>query len=184
MEGDLSSEKTLPTAVSIYPNMECRGGSVPGPAQRRQQARKSSIPSGEERCREMLSLADTKSTEPRRRDISEAAAVEVPTAVPWITSRMLAESMAEMRYSLMEAGICQGKCHCAGVSLSFDPLCRAGRGLSPLPPLCWACSSPSPGTSSWFSLCPELLEKVNKLQGGIKRPAPIMPKITPTLPGH
>lgn len=129
----------------------------------------------------MLSLAETKSTEPRRRDISEAAAVEVPTAVPWITSKMLAESTAEMRYSLMEAGICRGKCHCAGVSLSFPLLCRAGRGLSPLPALCCACSSPSPGTSAWlrtpktsscFSLCPELLEKVNKLQGGITRPAP------------
>lgn len=85
--------------------------SVPGAAQSRQQARKSSIPSGEERCREMLSLAEMKSTEPRCRDISEAAAVDVPTAVPWITSRMLAESMAETRYSLMEAGICQGKRH-------------------------------------------------------------------------
>lgn len=59
----------------------------------------------------MLSLAEMKITEPRCRDISEAAAVEVPTAVPWITNKMLAESMAEMRYSLMEAGICQGKCH-------------------------------------------------------------------------
>lgn len=73
--------------------------------QRRQQARKSSIPSGEETCREMLSLAEMKNTEPRRKVISDVAPVEVPTAVPWITSRMLAESTAEMRYSLIE-GIC------------------------------------------------------------------------------
>lgn len=46
---------------------------------------------------EMLSLAEMKITEPRRRVISDAAAVEVPMAVPWITSRILAESSAEMR---------------------------------------------------------------------------------------
>lgn len=101
------------------------GGSVPGPAQRRQQARKSSIPSGEESWREMLSLAAMKSTEPRRRAISEAAAVEVPTAVPWITSKMLAESTAETRYSLMEAGICNGKGD-HGVSVPLS--CRQGTG--------------------------------------------------------
>lgn len=30
LEGELSSEKTLPTPVSIYSNMECCGGGVPG----------------------------------------------------------------------------------------------------------------------------------------------------------
>lgn len=72
-------------------------GDAGDPAQSRQQARKSSIPSDEDRCMEMLSLAEMKITEPRRRVISDAAAVEVPMAVPWITSRILAESSAEMR---------------------------------------------------------------------------------------
>ena len=42
-------------------------------------------------------MAEMKITEPRRRVISDAAAEEVPMAVPWITSRILAESSAEMR---------------------------------------------------------------------------------------
>lgn len=103
-------------------NRGAMGGKRPAAAQRRQQARKSSIPSGEERWREMLSLAEMKSTEPRRRVISEAAAVEVPTAVPWITSKMLAESTAETRYSLMEEGICNRKAHRGLVSPSFSSL--------------------------------------------------------------
>lgn len=108
-------------------------GSIPGPAQRRQQARKSSIPSGEERWREMLSLAEMKSTEPRRRVISEAAAVEVPTAVPWITSKMLAESMAEMRYSLMEGGICNGKGHHGLSLLQIFFSSESWKGVIPVP---------------------------------------------------
>lgn len=81
----------------------------------------------------MLSLAEMKSTEPRRRLISEAAAVEVPTAVPWITSKMLAESTAETRYSLMEAGICNGKGH---HSFNLPQCWRAGSGTPPLPLCC------------------------------------------------
>lgn len=73
----------------------------------------------------MLSLAEMKSTEPRCRVISDAAAVEVPTAVPWITSKMLAESTAETRYSLIEAGICNGKGD-HGVSVPLS--CRQGTG--------------------------------------------------------
>lgn len=86
----------------------------------------------------MLSLAEMKSTEPRCRDISEAAAVEVPTAVPWITSKMLAESMAEMRYSLMEAGICQGKCHCGWSVPQLSSSLESWKGTvsMPTPLLC------------------------------------------------
>lgn len=83
----------------------------------------------------MLSLAEMKSTEPRRRVISEAAAVEVPTAVPWITSKMLAESTAETRYSLMEAGICNGKGH---RGMSPSPILfslESWKGVIPVPTL-------------------------------------------------
>ena len=83
----------------------------------------------------MLSLAEMKSTEPRRRVISEAAAVDVPMAVPWITSKMLAESTAEMRYSLMEGGICNGNGH-HGLSLPqifFSS--ESWKGVIPIPTL-------------------------------------------------
>lgn len=112
----------------------------------------------------MLSLAEMKSTEPRCRDISEAAAVEVPTAVPWITSKMLAESMAETRYSLMEAGICQGKCHCGWSVPQLSSSLESWKGIVPIPTPGTSAWLRTPKTSSWFSLCPELLEKVNKLQ--------------------
>lgn len=77
------------------------------PYYKRQQARKRTIPSGELKCKERLSLAEMNNTVPGRRIISEVAAVEVPTAEPWTVSKMLAESTAEMRYSLMEGGICK-----------------------------------------------------------------------------
>lgn len=116
----------------------------------------------------MLSLAEMKSTEPRCRDISEAAAVEVPTAVPWITSKMLAESMAEMRYSLMEAGICRGKWHCGWSLPQLSSSLESWKRVVPIPTPLLCLQQPKPRipvkTSSWSSLCPELLEEVTRLQ--------------------
>jgi len=137
MEGKLRPDRFL------SPRTRRDGESAAGRAQRRQQARKSSIPSGEERWREMLSLAEMKSTEPRHRVISAAAAVEVPTAVPRITSKMLAESTAETRYSLMEVGICNGKSH-RGWSLPPASLWGAGRGSSPSPACRCLCRARAP----------------------------------------
>lgn len=85
---------------------DCKGKCQNVPNYKRQQARKSSIPPVEDNCKETLSLAEMNNTEPRLRVISDAAAVEVPTAFPWITNRMLAESMAETRYILLDEGIC------------------------------------------------------------------------------
>ncbi len=71
----------------------------------KQQALNMVMPDDDVSCKETLSLAEMKSTDPGVRVMSERAAADVATASPSMTSRMPAESSALTVYCRAEAGI-------------------------------------------------------------------------------
>lgn len=70
----------------------------------KQHARNMVMPVDDVICKETLSLAEMKSTEPRFRVMSESAAADVATASPSMTSRIPAESRALTVYCCIEDG--------------------------------------------------------------------------------